>query len=543
MPHRSDFRGIAVLLLTVLTGVARGGELPKVVPVVPAARANAKVQSLARLIDEALAKKWAAEGVEPASLCTDAEFCRRVWLDIGGKIPPVAEVHAFLADNRADKRERLVEQLLDSPSYVTHFTTVWRTALLPEVDADLQARALVPAFEAWLRQKLTDDASHADIVRDVLTTSLNGQATGGAFQPGKQLRPTAFYQVKQLKPENLAAGTARVFLGVRIECAQCHDHPFDTWKREQFWSYAAFFAGIERQEPDNVLSQIRELFDKQTLQIPGTSTTVSAAWLDGTKPESFRPGPRVVLADWMLSPKNPYVGRAAVNRLWAQFFGLGIVHPVDDFSSQNPPSHPELLDELARQFIESGYSAKFLIRALTSSRAYQLSAATPGGTSPPDVRLFARMPVKGLTSEQIFDSLAQATGFYRPFNGREALEFGNTTPRDEFLEMFANTSDTPTERTTTILQALAMMNGQFVGEATGLEKSATLAAIADFPAMTTAERLEALYFASVSRPPRPEELARLVAYVDEGGPTKDPRVALSDVFWALLNSSEFLFNH
>jgi hypothetical protein len=292
-----------------------------------------------------------------------------------------------------------------------------------------------------------------------------------------------------------------------------------------------------------VLNSIRELFDKRELMVPGKNVTVSAAYLDGTKPEAkYRSSPRLTLADWMTSKDNPYFAKTAANRLWGHFFGVGIVDPVDDFTADNPPSHPELLDELARDFAAHDFDLKYLIRAITASRTYQLSSRQ-SHPSQENSRLFARMSLKGLTPEQIFDSIAQATGFYELNANRNPFAMEDNSARGEFLQMFGNTHDAKTERQTTILQALAMMNGQFVTDATSIDKSATLGAIAEFPLLSTPERIEALYLAALSRKPTSDELPRLVNYVDSGGPEKDPKRALGDVFWAVLNSSEFLLNH
>lgn len=503
------------------------------------------VARLAAEIDALIARRWAAEKAVPAPATEDAAFMRRVYLDIAGKIPAVADLHEFLSDTAPDKRRKLVDRLLESPAYIMNFSNVWRSVMMPEAEADLQVRFLIPAFEAWLRKRLTDNASYDSLVREILTVTVDPRNAANPFQGQGDVTPISFYQAKQLKPENLAAGTARIFLGVRIECAQCHDHPFDDWKREQFWGYAAFFAGMERDagsQQQGVLNSIRELFDRRELVIPGTGKLVKAAYLDGSEPKlKFRESARGTLADWMASGDNPYFAKAAANRMWGHFFGVGIVNPVDDFTADNPPSHPELLDLLAREFAAHKFDVKFLIRAITASRTYQLSSQQTDA-SQENPRLFARMSLKGLTPEQLFDSIAQATGFYEPYTNRDPFSMQNNSPRAEFVQAFDNSRDAVIEQQTTILQALAMMNGQFVADATSLEKSATLAAVAEFPQMTTAERLESLYLAVLSRTPRPDEREKLVKYVDEGGAAKDAKKALSDVFWALLNSSEFLLN-
>ncbi|HVV98980.1 MAG TPA: DUF1549 and DUF1553 domain-containing protein [Planctomycetaceae bacterium] len=502
----------------------------------------AEVQALADLIDQRIGEVWKRENVVPATAADDLQFLRRVSLDVGGRIPAVSEVRAYLADQSPEKRRAVVDRLLDSPAYVVHFTSVWRAVMLPEADADLQLRFLLPNFEAWLRQRLIDGVAYDELVRELLTIPLT--ATGPNPQ-SRELTPIAYYQAKQLKAENLAAGTARTFLGVRIECAQCHDHPFDHWKREEFWSYASFFAGVERPAgPEGQVMPGMEDAGKHSLKIPGSEKIVQAAFLGGAEPKwEANSNSRKVLADWLTADENPYFARAAVNRLWSQFFGTGLVDPVDDFCDQNRPSHPELLDELARSFVAHRYDVKFMIRAITSSRAYQLSSIQ-NDRSQQDPHRFARMPLRGLTPAQLFDSLAQATGYYERFENRNPLVIADNTPRAEFLESFGQQDGSgATERATTILQALVMMNGRFVSEATSIDKSATLTALNEFPLMTTRDRLETIYLAALCRQPTTDELDKMTKYVDGGGPTKDSKRALGDVFWALLNASEFLFNH
>jgi len=350
----------------------------------------------------------------------------------------------------------------------------------------------------------------------------------------------AYYVAKDAKPENLAAGTARIFMGIRLECAQCHNHPFDQWKREEFWSLAAFFAGVSKQGKDDAFGAIREIADRRELVIPDTSKIVKAAFLDGKK---LQPGRRAsgrdMLADWLIAPDNPYFAPAAANRVWARFFGTGIVDPVDDLRTDNPPSHPELLDLLAREFRSHGYDMKFLIRAITAMKAYGLTSAVGRAeTFPPN--LFAAMPVRTLSPGQLFETLAQATGFRE--QGVRGM-YDEAASRERFVELFTNRDEKPTEGETTILQALALMNGPLMANVTSLDRSDTLAAVAEAPYLDTAGRIETLYLAALSRRPRSDELLRLVPYVERGGSTADRSKALSDVFWALLNSPEFRFNH
>jgi hypothetical protein len=519
--------------------------VPQAIGADSAADAARDAQALAARIDQYLAARWAAAKIEPAALSDDAEFLRRVYLDLTGKIPPVSEVRAFLADPAADKRQRLVEKLLDSPAYVTHFVNVWRALLLPEAANNFQVRNIVPTFENWLRRQLADNAGYDQLVRGILTASVgtnNGRMAVNPYGEGSDVTAIGFFMAKEAKPENLAASTARLFLGIRLECAQCHDHPTAAWKREQFWSYAAFFAGFQRQGPDGFVANLREIGDKRELTIPGKEQTVQATFLDGSEPQfQYKVPARTTLANWITTPENPYFARAGVNRLWAHFFGLGIIEPVDDLGPDHPPSHPELLDELCRQFVAHKFDMKFLIRAITASRGYQLSSTVTSPRQAEDGRLFARMAVKGLSPEQLFDSVMQATGYRdgTPVNQRALVAGG---PRGDFLAKFAS-QESRTETHTSILQALYLMNGQFITNVTSPQRSELLAAVADSPFLDPAQKVETLFLATLSRKPRSDESERMVKYVNGGGAKKDPKVALGDVFWALLNSPEFILNH
>jgi hypothetical protein len=509
--------------------------------------------ALAEKIDQFLAARWNAEQVQPAPLADDAEFLRRASLDLIGRIPSVAEARAFLADPAPDKRRRLVKQLLSSPAHADHFTNAWRDLLLPEAGTNGEVQGQLGQFNAWLRKQIADNVGYDRMVRELLTVPFGGERVRTRMPtravPAGEAAPTpvAFYLAKEVKPENLAASTARLFLGVKLECAQCHDHPTDRWTRQQFWGLAAFFAGLRRETPEGG-GGVRELFDVREMTIPGSTQVADAGFLDNSAPRwRFNVGARTTLADWLTAPGNRFFARAAVNRLWAHCFGIGLVEPVDDARMDNPPSHPELLDELARQFAAQRYDMRFLIRALTASQAYQrTSAAAPSAglsAARDDTRLFVRMAVKGLTPEQLFDSLALATGYRAPAQPRGANgdRPAVDAARAEFLAKFANAGQPRTEVETSIQQALTLMNGRFLAEAAGLKGGGTLAAVTRNPALDTAGRIEELFLATLTRKPTPQESARLVAYVDRSD--RGPGRTLADVFWALLNSTEFYLNH
>jgi hypothetical protein len=516
------------------------------------AASSADALAAAARIDELLAARWAKAEIQPAARTDDAEFCRRIYLDLAGRIPAVAEVRAFLADKSPDKRSRLVDTLLDGPRYVTHFKTVWRSIMLPETNSSFQGRFLTPAFEEWLKKQLAANARYDDMARELLTLPINNNANRLVFGPNQgEPTPAAYYLAKEVKPENLAAGTARLFLGVRLECAQCHNHPFATWKREQFWSYAAFFSGLQSTTRDDFIVSTGDSASKREITIPGSDKVVQAVFLDGKVPQwKDNVSSRKTLADWVTAADNPYFARATVNRLWFNFFGTGLVDPVDEMvGAETIDSAPEVLNALAKEFVAHRYDLKYLVRVIVNTRAYQLTSTKPDQTTD-DPHQFARMAVRGMTAEQLYDSVTQATGYADQVPAGPRNFFNNGSPRDEFLARFASQSERPTESQTSILQALSLMNGRIVSDATSLERSETLAAVLDAPFLDTTGRIETLYLATLARQPRPKETARLAKFIEAtvaAAPSADGdkayKQAVADVLWALLNNGEFILNH
>jgi hypothetical protein len=384
-------------------------------------------------------------------------------------------------------------------------------------------------LEGWLGKQVKADAPYDRIVRGLLT---DPEAAG-------------FLQANENKPENLAAAVSRLFLGVKLECAQCHDdRSGGNWKRGQFWEVAAFFAGLRAPDIRSnaaVVLAAREESGPPRIKIGETDTWAEARFLDGSQPDwKVAATPRAVLAGWLARPDNPWFARAAVNRTWRDLFGVGLIDPVDGLSvADSPPSHPELLDELAAQFAAHEFDMKYLLRAMTGSRAYQ---RTSRQTDPrqQDARLFARAAVRSLNAEQLFDSVLAATGYRLRGNGSPRQLFGRDKPEAEFVAVFEGTPGGPLDSQASMQQALAMMNGKFVEEATSPENSPILAAVSGGKSSRKASRqIEELFLAVLSRKPQPEERARLVKYVEEGKPEQ----ALRDVLWTLLNSTEFVVNH
>ncbi len=495
-------------------------------------------------IDQVLSAGWARDKIEPAPPADDAEFLRRLYLDVVGKIPSVTELEQFLDDTTSDKRSRTLDTLLRRGVHAQHFANTWRGLMLAGAAENIEARISTPQFETWLRLRFAINTPYDRLVTELLTAPIEAPQPNQPNNPRRFVpSPAAFFQANEQKPEQIAASTTRIFLGVQVQCAQCHDHPFSHWTRREFWALTAFFD--KPPGPAGVLPVKLTSGTPNAILIPETKTVVEPAFLDGSEPDWASGAPkRELLARWITQTDNPYFARAAVNRLWEHFLGRGFVHPVDDLDKTNRPSHPELLDEMARQFAQHHFDLNYLIRAIVLTRAYQLSSRA-AAVGEDDLATFARMPLRRMTADQLFASIVQATGFReeRRAAARGAVPGDTTSAAAEFRNRFADQSVPRTEAETSILQALALMNGKLVSDATDLAKSETLVAVADAPFLTSADRVNALFMAALARPPAPEELAQSVEYVERGGADNDPKKALADVFWALLNCAEFALNH
>ncbi len=534
-------------------GILLAGALPVLAAPDPDKR-RADALALAGRIDRYLEKGWAANKIVPAPRIDDAAFLRRVYLHLAGRIPSVFEVRSFLENTSPDKRVKEVEKLLAGQRYPMHLGNVWRSVLLPEASPGSTTRGFAGPLAAWFRSRLAANVGYDKMVRELLMAAPPNQQGNQlafdiyGFNVDDGSSPVSFYQAKQYKAENLADAAARAFLGVRLGCAQCHNHPFADWKRDQFWEFAAFFADVRQPNQQNQQGANRPA--GREIAIPNTGKIAKAKFLDGKTPDwKEKDSTRGVLADWVTSKDNPYFARAAVNRVWSYFFGIGIIEPVDEMvGAENTPSHPELLDDLAKDFAAHDFDLKYLILAITSSKAYQLSSVRthPSQDVP---RQFSRAPLLGMTPEQLYDSVGEATR-YTDAGGNANPFFGNRGGREDFLTRFSNLSDRPTEYQTSIIQALALMNGRLTADATSLERSQLLAAVLSSPFMDTPQRIETLYLATLCRKPNEKETARATKFIEDAVKTaskeeKDKRSnqALSDLFWALLNSGEFFFNH
>ncbi len=496
---------------------------------------NAADARMTARIDELTAAAWKAASVTPAEPASDSEILRRAYLDLTGHIPSVSEARLFLDDPSADKRARLIEQLLLHPAHPSHLSDVWSQFLLPD-DANVNnTMGGTDRFQNWLRSQFAANRPYVEMVRELLL------ATGNPGESG----PALFYTSLELKPEKIAASTSRAFLGVQIQCAECHNHPFDKWTQKDFWGYAAFFARVSpRAEGAMQVAMVRDQTTGEVM-LPNSKEVVAPRFLLGDKAtESAEKSRRAMLADWMTSPENPYFAKAAVNRVWAQLFGRGLVDPPDDMRADHPPRLADVLNELSVYFIQTNYDVRRLFRVLANTQAYQLaSGKSSDGERPPE--LFAAMPLKVLSAEQFYSCLAIAT--CRPYDSILATVPSSTarramTNRDAFVNSFRAPSGSPTEYRTGIPQALLLLNGGLIDDATALERSDILVSL-EAPYLTDKERIETLFLATLSRLPSDEVLRKFEDHLASKNAPDEKRLALGDMLWALLNSAEFSVNH
>jgi len=489
-------------------------------------------QQFTQRIDALVAQQWEKAQVQPAPAASDAEFLRRACLDLTGVIPAVGEVRQFLADTGPNKRERKIDELVRRPGFATHLANGYRAILLPESSQLVQYGS--GGFGYWLRSQFADNVAYDEVVRKLLTASGNFGQNG----------PELFYIAQELKPEELAASTSRIFLGVQISCAQCHNHPFDHWKKEDFWSFAAFFARLQRPQGGSPFaSRVADAIAGE-IKLPDTQTVVLPRFLNGDsaseQPNQTR---RQQLAQWMTAADNPYFAKAAVNRVWSQLFGRGLVEPVDDLGSHNPASHPELLEEMAEYFVASRYDLRELYAVVAKTRAYQLTSEVISD-SPPAPELFAHMAIKSLSAEQLYDCLGEAIRRREPVvPAMGQASIGAFDPaRQAFLTKFRAPTQKKTEFQAGIPQALTMMNGALTAAATDLSRSDLLISL-QAPLFDNDQRIEVLFLSILSRPPTSAERERCAKYLIDGGSSRNTQQALADLLWALVNSGEFILNH
>ncbi|GIW79901.1 MAG: surface protein [Gemmatales bacterium] len=489
-------------------------------------------------IDDKLIAKWKELGLTPSPLCSDVEFFRRIHLDTIGTLPKPEEIKAFLADTSADKRAKAIEQVLQRPEFVDFWTLKWGD-LLRINRAALNDKGMW-SFHNWVRASLRDGKKLDQFVREIIT------AEGSTFRDG----PANYYGVGR-NPSDWAEATAQVFLGVRIQCAKCHHHPFEKWSQDDYYGMTAFFIRLANKgsQEFGIFGRETVLYLRQTgeQRHPRKGTIVPPHPLDGP-PMDDPFDRRVKLADWITSKENPFFAKNIVNRFWGYFMGRGLVEPLDDMRATNPPSNPDLLDALAKDFVDNGFDLKHLMRTIMNSRAYQLSSRIEEGNRADATNThFTRYTVKRLTAEQLADAIDFATGTREKYQGlplgTRAIQLPDPAVASYLLDIFGRAERKITcecERTMqpNIAQALHLLNGDFLNRkiADGNGRIARL-----MKNKTPLPKIvEELYLVTLSRPPQPAESKKAQELVAKAPSLRE---GLQDLLWALLNSREFLFNH
>jgi hypothetical protein len=486
-------------------------------------------------IDEAVYAKLKKLRLTPSDTCDDATFIRRATLDITGRLPTPEEVEKFCADKDGARRGKLVDQLLERKEFAELWVMKWAELLeIRSLDNRVYPKAAVLYFE-WLRDQLLANVPLDHIVRSLLTGSESN------FR-----NPAANYY--QIEPDTLklAENTAQIFMGMRIQCSQCHNHPFDRWTMNDYYGFAAFFCQVGRKQGDDPRETV--IFDRGDGEVkhPVTGATMKPKFLGGDVPEIKNESRREVLAKWLTSPQNPYFARNLANIVWAHFLGRGIIDPVDDVRISNPASNPELLDALAGKFVEYKYDFKKLVRDICASRTYQLSTR-PNETNATDERNFAKAAIRRIRAEVLLDCISEVTATKDKFNGlprgAHAVEIADGNTSSYFLTTFGRASRTTVcscevKTDPNLSQALHLLNGNTLQDK--VENGGVIKALLK-KGESPEQVIEDLYLRCFSRKPTDDELTKLKGFLDAEG--AKPEQVLNDVFWSLLNAKEFVFNH
>ena len=501
-------------------------------------------------IDDLVFAKLKTIGMPPSPQCDDATFIRRVSLDIAGRVPALDETRRFIADADPAKRDKLIDSLLASAEYADFFANKWSALLRNKRTKPADARGNF-AFHDWIRDAMLANKPYDQFVREIVAAS-------GEIEENP---PVAWYrQVKE--PQQQLEDTAQLFLGMRLQCAQCHHHPYEKWSQQDYYSFSAFFSQVGRKATTTKENEM--IFHKRgaaTAVNKKTKQNVKPAGL-GAVPQEIAPedDPRVALADWMSSKDNPFFAKALVNRYWKHFFNRGIVEPEDDMRETNPPSNPELLDALAKHFIASGYDMKAIIREMTRSQSYQFSAL-PNEFNKNDRQNFSRYYPRRLPAEVLLDAVNQLTNAPSSFPGLPAGTRAISLPDNSFnassyfLVVFGrpeSSSACECERTqeASLAQCLHLLNAKEIQDKLSSNTGRTAQLAAD--PRGDEEKLRELYQLAYSREPDSAEISLARAHLEKprngtDGKPLDPlrakRDGYEDVLWAILNTKEFLFNH
>lgn len=484
-------------------------------------------------IDQLVGEKLRKIRVLPSEVCTDEEFLRRVSLDITGQLPTEEEYLAYMADASPDKRAKVVDQLLQRKEFSEIWAMKWSELLMIRTTNQVSYKSMF-LYSSWLTDQIARNVPLDQMVRDLLS------ASGGTFKNPA----TNYYQIEN-DTLKVAENVAQVFMGIRTQCAQCHNHPFDRWTMDDYYSFAAFFAQIGRKQSEDYRELIVFNSGGGDVKHLVGGRVMEPKFLGGEKPDMKGRDRRAVMAEWLTAPDNPYFATSVANRVWAHFFGLGIIEPVDDVRISNPPSNPELFTSLGKKLVEYKYDFKQLVRDICNSQTYQRSTIR-NPSNETDERNFAHANVRRVYAEMMLDCISQVTNTKDKFQGlpvgAHAVQIADGNTGTYFLTTFGRAKretvcSCEVSTDPSLSQALHLLNGDTV--AGKIQQGGVVKALLD-SGKKPEQVIESLYIRSLSRKPTADEMQKLLAVVSQAA---NPQQGLEDVFWAVLNSREFVFNH
>jgi len=484
-------------------------------------------------VDEFVNQKLKQLRMDPSGRCSDEEFIRRVYVDLVGLLPSEEEYVAFMASAEPDKRDKLIDELIGRKEFTEIWVSKWAEWLMMRSNNAVTYKSIL-LYYSWLSEQISNNVPLDQMVRSILG------ASGGTFKNP----PANFYQLEQDRLK-VAENVAQVFMGMRTQCAQCHNHPFDRWTQDDYYSFAAFFSQIGRKGGEDYRELIVFNSGGGEVNHPVNGRVMPPVFLGGGPADTAGKDRRVVLADWLASPKNPYFAQNFANRVWHHFFGIGIIEQIDDIRISNPAANAPLLAELSKRLTESNYDFKGLVRDICRSEAYQRSTQT-NPSNELDERNFARQTLRRIKAESMLDIISTVTNTKDKFRGlpvgSRATQIADGATTDYFLTTFGRaTRETAcsceVKMEPTLSQALHLLNGETTNAKI---QQGGLIAQWQTAGVTPPQIVEKLYIRCFSRKPTAEEQAALAPLFAEG---QDVKRSLDDTFWALLNSREFLFNH
>jgi len=483
-------------------------------------------------IDQLVGKKLNQLRILPSGLCTDEEFLRRVTIDIAGQLPTEEQYNQFMTDQADDKRSALIERLLGQKEFSEIWAMKFAQLLMIKSSNQVSYKSAF-LYNQWLTDKFAKNVPIDKMVRELLG------ATGGTFSNPA----TNYYQIERDTLKR-AENVAQVFMGIRTQCAQCHNHPLDRWTMDDYYGFAAFFCQTGTKNAEDYREKI--VYDRRSGEVkhPVSGQTMMPQFLGGEPVDTKGQDRRVVMAEWLTSPENPYFSTSIANRVWAHFMGVGTVDPVDDIRVSNPPTNPELFQELGNKLAEYNFDFRQLVRDICNSQAYQRSAS-PNESNRTDTRNYAYAVVRRIPAEMMLDCVSQVTNTNEKFRGlplgARAVQIADGRTSTYFLDTFGRAPretvcDCEASTDPSLSQALHLLNGSSTnGKITQGKVVSEL-----LEGSTPEQALDRLYVRCLSRYPTEAERAELLAAINA---SPSPKEGLEDIFWAILNSREFVFNH